>query len=121
MAGIPIAFNDVLHQYGGGSLHKRFKMKRQGRDPLSQPGGGGVSTPGASSTDAGNGGNSLSLGRPSDTASPTDDDDEEESTTSERECIIPLYFPSLVRFLPSMKFEKAWPRAAVKTRAVHSF
>ncbi len=101
MAGIPIAFNDVLHQYAG-SQHKRFKMKRQGRDPLSQP---EVDSP-SSTTDTGN---SLSLGRPSDTTpTPTDegDVDDEDTTSSEREsCSSPFILPSL---LPLLRMGSAW-------------
>lgn len=104
MAGIPIAFNDVLHQYSGGSLHKRFKIKRQGRDPLSQP---DVDSP-SSTTDTGN---SLSLGRPSDiTPTPTDegDDDDEDTTSSERESSSSL----TVHSSPSIEWAVRGPGAA---------
>lgn len=100
MAGIPIAFNDVLHQYSG-SQHKRFKMKRQGRDPLSQP---GVDSP-SSTTDTGN---SLSLGRPSDTTpTPTDDGTgDEDTSSSERECC--FYCLPLHSLPPLQRMGSAW-------------
>jgi len=93
MAGIPVAFGDVLHQYGNGAaaLHRRIIAKRQGREPIeSTPGGP------ASSTDEGS---SLSLGRPSTTPTTGGDDggdDEDTSSTtptSEREFLRTLYSP----------------------------
>lgn len=74
MAGIPVAFGDVLHQYGNNhnNLHRRMLAKRQ-REPIN-------SNPLPSSTDDSS--NSLSLGRPSSTPGAGGDDKDTSSSSS---------------------------------------